>query len=71
MLNKLGGKEKRWYGTLKRENESVENEEGIETIVHGKKPKDLPLTIVCFVPNVKENAIPGTKTSILTGVKIS
>ena len=34
MLNKLGGRKRRWCGMLKGENESVENGEDVETIVH-------------------------------------
>ena len=35
MLNKWGGRKRRWSGMLKGENKGVENEEGVETIVHG------------------------------------
>ena len=31
------GRKIRWCGMLKRENEGVENKEGVETIVHGLK----------------------------------
>ena len=35
MLNKWGERKRKWCGMLKRENKDVENEEGVETIVHG------------------------------------
>ena len=38
VLNKWGGRKRRWCGTLKEENEGVKRGESVETIVHGLKP---------------------------------
>ena len=38
VLNKWGGRDIRWCGMLKGENEGVENGESVETIVHFQHP---------------------------------